>query len=528
MSAVLDSRGAPTVGLGWALVGLAAVALLLMFGETAAAMEHIWRTNNTFAHAYLVPVISAWLIWRARARLAGLPRRSMPALLIPMAIACGAWVLGQAAGVNALSQFALVTMLVLLVPLLLGRRVAGAIAFPLLFLYFAVPFGTFLVPLFIEWTADFTVYALRASGVPVFREGAQFVIPSGAWSVVEACAGVRYLIATVMVGALFAHLNFQSTRRRAIFMAFAVAIPIVANWLRAYMIVMIGHLSDNRLAVGVDHLLYGWIFFGIVVGLLFWVGSRWAEEPMPAGSRARAAMAAPAPDRRVLWTAAGLVALLLLTQVAKLRLELPAGLVAPAVRLPQRLSTNWDAADAPTWTPAYSGARAADNKVYRSGTDEVGAWIAFYRDQGGRERMVTSSNALVESDSSQWSVVGKHQVKLVVDGRLVVLPASQLRGAPLANAREPQRLVVWRLYWVGGQLMASDARAKLALGLQRLQGRGDDSFIIMLYTQLAGSEAPGIAVADATLRRFAADNLSVLMRQIDVAAGQAAAGARTN
>jgi len=39
-------------------------------------------------------------------------------------------------------------------------------------------------------------------------------------------------------------------------------VPIIANWLRAYMIVMIGHLSGNKLAVGVDHLIYGWLFFG--------------------------------------------------------------------------------------------------------------------------------------------------------------------------------------------------------------------------------------------------------------------------
>ncbi len=44
------------------------------------------------------------------------------------------------------------------------------------------------------------------------------------------------------------------------------------------MIVMIGHLSDNRLAVGVDHLIYGWVFFGVVMLLLFWIGSFWQED----------------------------------------------------------------------------------------------------------------------------------------------------------------------------------------------------------------------------------------------------------
>ena len=83
---------------------------------------------------------------------------------------------------------------------LFGWRWVRALAFPLAFLFFAVPFGEFLVPTLIEWTADFTVAALAASGIPVYREANNFVIPSGRWSVVEACSGIRYLIASVMLG----------------------------------------------------------------------------------------------------------------------------------------------------------------------------------------------------------------------------------------------------------------------------------------------------------------------------------------
>ena len=126
-------------------------------------------------------------------------------------------------------------------------------------------------------TADFTVAALRASGIPVYREGLQFVIPSGSWSVVEACSGIRYLMASFMVGSLFAYLNYRSWRRRLAFVAVSLVVPIVANWLRAYMIVMLGHLSGNTLAVGVDHLIYGWVFFGIVIMAMFMVGARWSE-----------------------------------------------------------------------------------------------------------------------------------------------------------------------------------------------------------------------------------------------------------
>jgi exosortase/archaeosortase family protein len=164
------------------------------------------------------------------------------------------------------------------VPAVLGWTVARRIAFPLFFLLFAVPFGDFTQPKLMEWTAHATVFGLRLTGVPVFSEGQNLVIPSGSWSVVEACSGVRYLIASVTVGTLFAYLTYSSLKRRLLFVGVSIIVPIIANWLRAYMIVMLGHLSGNRLAVGVDHLIYGWVFFGVVILAMFWIGARWRED----------------------------------------------------------------------------------------------------------------------------------------------------------------------------------------------------------------------------------------------------------
>ena len=74
-----------------------------------------------------------------------------------------------------------------------------------------------------------------------------------------------------------------AVRGGIVFVAISFLVPVLANWLRAYMIVMLGHLSGNKLAVGVDHLIYGWVFFGVVMLLMFWIGARWREdEPKPA------------------------------------------------------------------------------------------------------------------------------------------------------------------------------------------------------------------------------------------------------
>ncbi|HEY7788386.1 MAG TPA: exosortase A, partial [Casimicrobiaceae bacterium] len=258
-------------------LALALVFIVVAFFGTAAAMVGIWARSETFTHGFVVAPISLWLIWRMRERLrAFAPQPSWIAL--PLLAAAGfAWLLGDVGAVNSVAQVAFVAMLVLAVPAILGIPVTHAMLFPLGFLFFSVPLGEFLLPTLMSHTADFTVFALRASGVPVYREGFQLVIPTGRWSIVEACSGVRYLIASLMVGTLFAYLNYRTLWRRYAFIGVAIAVPIVANWIRAYMIVMLGHLSNNRIATGVDHIIYGWLFFGIVMLVMFLIGARWQE-----------------------------------------------------------------------------------------------------------------------------------------------------------------------------------------------------------------------------------------------------------
>jgi hypothetical protein len=100
-------------------------------------------------------------------------------------------------------------------------------AFPIGFLFFMVPFGEFLFPTMMQWTADFIIWAVRASGVPVYAEGFLLVIPSGRWQVVEGCSGVRYLMASIVVGSLYAYLNYRSTQKRLLFVAASIVMPVL-------------------------------------------------------------------------------------------------------------------------------------------------------------------------------------------------------------------------------------------------------------------------------------------------------------
>lgn len=494
--------------------------LLLLFRDTAQAMVTIWIRSETFTHAFVVPPIVLWLVWRRREKLTTLPSKPIPWLLMPIAAVCALWLLGELASVNAATQFALVTLIVLSVPALFGMAIARELMFPLAFLYFTVPIGEFLVPTMMESTADITVHALRWSGIPVYREGLQFVIPSGNWSVVQACSGVRYLIASFMVGTLFAYLNFRSTRRRLMFIAVSIVVPVIANWFRAYLIVMLGHLSGNKLATGADHLIYGWLFFGVVVLLMFWVGARWSEPRAP-GESMQGAMGrdqgVTSKQLRAWGVALGVGILLVGTQAILWHLDQSRSNAAPVIDLPATLAGRWMADESPagTWQPGFQKPNAIASRSYRSDGKMVSVWVGYYRHEDYDRKLVTSTNSLVTVSDPDWAQVSSVARTATLPTGIVTFRSADLRASDDPSVLNATRMRVWQIYWIGGRFTASDARAKLLLALDRLLGRGDDGAVILVST-IVDKDARsalgdgGDLAADDTLAEFAQMNLAKL------------------
>lgn len=451
--------------------------ILALYWPTAEAMVRIWLRSETYAHALVVPLISLWLIWRQRERLSALTPFSSWLLALPIVGFSMLWLLGELTAVNALTQFALVATLVFAIAALLGPTVSKTLGFPLAFLFFAVPFGDFMMPTLMTWTAKFTVIALRATGIPVYQEGLQFVIPSGNWSVVEACSGIRYMIASVTVGTLFAYLNYVSLKRRITFVIVSFLVPVIANWARAYIIVMLGHLSGNKLAAGVDHLIYGWVFFGVVIMIMFMIGARWSEST-PESVHVATASATPTLARNIWLPLVGLLALAgfgPLTYQAILLGER----VAPVSAIQPMLPQNWDAIELMhDWKPVYANPSREFRSSYRNSAHQVGVYIAYYRNQDYEHKLVTSTNVLAVSKDPVWSVITSEKQPLGIAGMPSEILVSRLVGK---TGMPETRLIVWQWYWIDGRLLTSPAEAKFRTALARLMGRGDDSAVIMLY-----------------------------------------------
>jgi EpsI family protein len=253
-----------------------------------------------------------------------------------------------------------------------------------------------------------------------------------------------------------------------------------------------------QLATGVDHIIYGWLFFGLVMFIMFWIGGFWREDtdtPAPiqatAASRAGAAPAAAALPRRVTLMAGTVLAVCALAPIVAFFGERanhnphPVDLPPIAIGLPQT-------ADFANWTPDYYTPDATFHRVYQTGAVPVGLTVLYYRNQNRDKSLINSQNRLAAYEDP-WHEIDGATRQVTVAGQPVSLHEAIMNG--------PQgKIMVWSFNWVGAHYTNSGIVGKLRQAASKAMLRGDDGAAILLSAPAADP-----ARAEAALRRFVDD-----------------------
>jgi exosortase A len=495
---------------GW--VRVAAAGLLLLFGlsllfwDTARGMVSIWATRDTYMHGFIILPISLWLVWQKRAYLRPVSPAPIPAILVLLPFALLLWALARLTGVLVVEQTAFVATLVLSFAALLGWQVSKFLAFPLLFLFLAVPMGEDLIPPMMEFTATFTVEALKLTGIPVYREGLFFSLPSGNWSVVEACSGVRYIIASATLGVMYAYISYHTLWKRLLFIAFSIIVPIFANGIRAYMIVMIGHLSDMKYATGVDHLLYGWIFFGVVMFLLFWIGSIWQETEDPSDTTLKPEGLITGFNVRlgvivILSLGLAAISIALTRQAESIEVETAGELSPPAEIGEWRLSE-----DRPAWSVAHLPSEHVIEASYVRGGETVNLFVVVFPQQSQGREAINAGNRIAEG--LVRSVKLKRRKVALGDSEVAV----NRQRALIGNAVGQREQLVWQWYRVAGLNLTNRYLGKGWEALARIYpGRADGAWVAVSTPV----DVLNTAEAEARLHAFTESGLAPVASEID-------------
>jgi exosortase A len=453
----------PLVVLAFGLAGLGWV-----FRAEAVAAVTVWESSAAYNHCWLVLPVALWLGWTRRHRLAGLGPRPTAWAALP-ALASGlAWLLAERLGVMEGRQFAALGVALSLVLAVLGWRVCRAMAAPLGYLIFLVPFGAFLVPALQQVTAATIVFGLEVLDIPHHADGLIIELAAGQFLVAEACAGLRFIIASLAFGALYALVMFKSPGRRLLVMGLAVVVPVVANGLRALGIVLLGHHLGSAEAAAADHLIYGWVFFSVVILLLVLAGLPFREDRPEAAPRFPPPPAAP-------WRGAALAGATALT--------LAGGLAMPGM------------------------AAALDREVVAGPMTEPLALAApegcVQEGAGLRCGQLTLTARLLRfPEAARWSAVVAERQRVSGQEDEAVTFSIQAGGARWEARQAPAAATsVAFAAWHGGALAGDGLRARATRLWREMRGEGGRPVLAIVTIAAPGESVALMRQARAVLRR---------------------------
>jgi exosortase len=259
---------------GWTAAGWLALLVAVCYWPVIGNIVHQWQSDDNMAHGWFVPLIVGYIVWERREELAGVEigqsAWGLGLLIGSGVVACA----GALAAEIFTERVALVGTVAGLVWYLGGTELMRRLRFPLLLLCFALPLPgllhkqiTFPLQLVATRLAE---WGLELTGRTVLREGNVLELAGRMISVVEACSGIRALMALEFFALAYAYLFHEKVWMRWALAAAAVPVAVVANSGRVMATALLGEV-DPRLAEGFYHGLEGWAVFVVAMAMLIGV-----------------------------------------------------------------------------------------------------------------------------------------------------------------------------------------------------------------------------------------------------------------
>lgn len=454
---------------GWVFLG-AVLALVVANAEALHGLVSLWAFAG-LEYGFVVAAISLWLLWRSRDCLrSAVPVQDWRALWLVLPVAAGTW-LAYLLDVRIAQDVLFVAGLAALTWALLGPAVLRIAAGPLVFALLSLPIWNYFKPVLQAMTVRATAFALELTGTPTFVDEIYVHTPKGAIVVLSQCSGAQYFQAGVTLGALYAYLGFRSFRLRILVLIGFAAAAVVGNWIRVYVIVHLGKLTEWQ------HFLVGWGVFALLLVGVFAAGVR-LQRREERSARALHSVSVPMTgpsSTRSLGTAAisALIVTLLLAAgpMAERWQESALPVAAPAVA-PLGVRPPWSGPLAPdrSWQPSFAGAAGHLQATYHSSSGDVSAYWAWYPHQGRRSQVISQSNSVYTAPwEPAWDTAGSgYRQFRSPDGSYF-----EVVETALSNPQTGARRLVWHWYRIGGRGVVQPWKAKLFQVLGLLHGRAD-------------------------------------------------------
>jgi EpsI family protein len=328
---------------------------------------------------------------------------------------------------------------------------------------------------------------LRLSGIPAFVEGNIVHIPEGVFAIEAGCNGMHFFIVAVSIAALYGEIHGDLFKVRFRQVLLAAGIALASNWIRVYVVIVAGHLTDmQHYLIRVSHYYFGWAVFGVCMAAFFWLVSRTPARPLPT-----TAPVTHSKNSRDGLLAGALAALAVAGTGPVLGAFAPAG-VSPSPHALLTAVPGWlgPEIESTSWQPVYPGSDRADSAGYRRAGTAISSYVAEYDDQRQGKELVGYGNSLLHG----------------VDGTVTSREPVQLAGGEALSleiaAHDGTRSVVAYFYEIGGSYRISGPGAQLTYAVKSIF-RPTTSRVVAVQVMCADDCAAAKAAARQWLEDFA-------------------------
>lgn len=264
------------------------VVLLLIttavYFQTWADLWPLWENRNaTYTHGVLIAAAFLWLVWRSRTTLAGTLPSASPRVLPLVLVLSLSWLLAARANIRIAHTMLWPVLAFSILWAGSGWRVAKVMAFPLGFLYFAIPFWDYLEPVLQAIASNVVGFLIRMSGTQALVEAPYILLPNTTIHIALTCSGAHFLAMSLAMGALAGELRGDRVRTRVLIMTWAGLLSIAFNSVRILLIVLAHlHPALQRSFETIGHLTFGWWVFALDVAVFALVLNFIPISPSPA------------------------------------------------------------------------------------------------------------------------------------------------------------------------------------------------------------------------------------------------------
>ncbi len=226
------------------------IALVLVYLPALYDLVQDWSNDPNYSHGFLIPIVSAFLIWQKRKQLKTVLFKKDNTGLILLILGIILFVVANGAAEYFTLRFSFVLCLFGLTYYMFGKQIIKEIWFPFFILLFMIP-----VPYVLYYAVTFpmqtlatkiTVVILNTLGMSAIRQGNIIHITGHTLEVAEACSGIRSLISLLALGAIYAYTTQKKFIAQLILFLSTVPIAVIANVFRVLVTsVMVATVTDQ-------------------------------------------------------------------------------------------------------------------------------------------------------------------------------------------------------------------------------------------------------------------------------------------